>query len=260
MGYTLPRDFLSASQINMYLTCAKQYEYRYIHNLVIPPGIEAIKGTSIHNSLEFLFKSKMEKKDINEKELMDKLIFYHDENTKKYDYKYEGNEKDKDIKILLAVGKKYYDTMFHNIIPIATEYELTGHIDGVPMKGYIDLIRENDKTTEGFIQNKSVVVDYKTSTKKWSQNKLDKNMQFNIYSIMLNTPNIEVQNILLTQKAPIHTLRTVLNNENNKKHIKSCIKDVAASISKGNFPRCSPESWCCNNTWCGYYDKCRGGK
>jgi len=47
-----PVQHLSPSSINMFGRCGRQFMYRYLEGLIIPPGISAIRGTGAHHGVE----------------------------------------------------------------------------------------------------------------------------------------------------------------------------------------------------------------
>ena len=57
--YELPRGYLSASSIGMLLNCPKQFEFRYVKGLVIPPGAALVTGSAMHRTLETYYKDAM---------------------------------------------------------------------------------------------------------------------------------------------------------------------------------------------------------
>ena len=59
MHYTLPHGYLSASAIKTLQTCPKQYEFRYIHNIIIPPNAALAMGSTTHKTLETYYNDAM---------------------------------------------------------------------------------------------------------------------------------------------------------------------------------------------------------
>ena len=57
MKYELPRGYLSASSIGMLQTCPKQFEFRYVKNIVIPPGKALVLGSSVHKVFETYYEN-----------------------------------------------------------------------------------------------------------------------------------------------------------------------------------------------------------
>ena len=52
---------LTQSSINMFSRCSAQFEYRYVKNIIIPPGVAARKGSSVHKSAEYNYRHIVEK-------------------------------------------------------------------------------------------------------------------------------------------------------------------------------------------------------
>ena len=53
--FILPKGYLSASAIATLLRCPKQYEFRYIHDIVAPPSVALIVGSATHATFEGYF-------------------------------------------------------------------------------------------------------------------------------------------------------------------------------------------------------------
>src|SRR5512136_1904926 len=51
-GFKLPVGYASNSQVEMYLRCPRQYEFRYVKKISRPPSVAATQGSGIHHALE----------------------------------------------------------------------------------------------------------------------------------------------------------------------------------------------------------------
>jgi hypothetical protein len=56
----MEKNHLSATQLNMFLRCPRQYEFRYIHGLEIPPSGAMVQSRVWHETLETNYKQKIE--------------------------------------------------------------------------------------------------------------------------------------------------------------------------------------------------------
>ena len=50
MKYEIPRGHLSASAIGTLLRCPRQYEFRYVKGVIIPPGKTLATGSIFHKT------------------------------------------------------------------------------------------------------------------------------------------------------------------------------------------------------------------
>ncbi len=50
---------LSYTQLNMFLRCPRQYEYRYVHGLKVPPSGAMVQSRVWHQTVEFNYRQKI---------------------------------------------------------------------------------------------------------------------------------------------------------------------------------------------------------
>ena len=158
---------LSYSALNTYQTCPLKYKFQYIDKIRKPKSKEAVFGTLIHSTLNFIhtpgilspsleqaldFFSKNWNSDVFDKEVEERAAFS------------QGVE----------IIKRYYkdnDISKINIIALESPFQIKigEHI----ASGIIDRI---DRTEYGY-----EIIDYKTSKKMPSQQKVDNDLQLTIY-------------------------------------------------------------------------------
>ena len=51
---------ISVSALEMHQRCPKQYEFRYVEGMKIPPGIALIRGKAFHSGVAHNYKQKIE--------------------------------------------------------------------------------------------------------------------------------------------------------------------------------------------------------
>jgi CRISPR/Cas system-associated exonuclease Cas4 (RecB family) len=248
----LPKEHLSYSQINMFLRCPRQYYYRYLEDLVMPPSGSLVLGSSGHKSLEHNYSQKIEsRKDLKTKEVLDYFDATFDEKAKEevdWGDKKKGDFKDAGVRTL----KKYQDSYAPAIQPAAVEQEFNIEFENTDytLYGFIDLI------TVG-----SEIVDHKISARKPSF--LD-DKQLSIYRLaykMLNGfPPEKVRfDYLVTKNSPeIVPIEMDITDEDEQETLE-LIGDISEAIKAGIFYR-RTDGWMCNPKYCGYYYKCRPHK
>lgn len=269
--FNLPKGYLSASSIGTFLRCPKQFEFRYVYDIISPPSAALVTGKAVHSTLEEYFKDYLQsKKRMNEKETGELSVAILDSTIEEEDFKFSPKEYDETIYEVKDLVENYVKYVACTLEPVAVEKEINYTTDmGVNIIGYIDLeIKKLDALN---------IIDYKVTSKKWTKNKLVNSLQFNIYSIATGVNTIEVHNMVKlgapTKVLPEHKryeeegivdytnkLRVLEHKFDNsaKQHFEEIIHSVAKAVSLGLFIPCDPESWCCNETWCGYWDRCRG--
>jgi RecB family exonuclease len=279
MKYNLPKPYLSASSINTMLRCPMQFKFRYIDNIILPPNVNMLSGSAVHKSNEFYYEDvikgyaeRMTPKMVGE--LTQAMM---EDMAKEQEYVLAGTEKDQTMAELKNISEAYIENIGQYVTPLAVEEEIryTSRC-GVDILGFIDLSRapnelEADKNID------AVLVDYKITGKKWNGTKLKNSLQFHLYALSTGVMDIEVQNIVRTDK-PIKKLPLkadpkdeckldVTSNlrllhhqfkESDFDHVENLIEGVAGMISAGIFIPCDMDAWCCNSTWCGYWGLCRG--
>lgn len=295
--FTLPKEYLSVSQINMYLRCGAQYEFRYLKNIKSPPGVAMLRGSAYHKGMEAYYgdviagNSRMEPKQVAEY-----CVVSLEELAEESDVKLEGSEKDSAVVALQNAVEPYITYVAPLMRPVAVESELRYTSScGVEILGYIDLERlpteyelkaahALKKAAGGDydpaeVEEEMSIVDYKVSGKKWAPGKLGNDLQFHVYTMARGIPNVEIHNLTVTDKkpkinkqveadytAPVQDIATNVRmlrhrfDGSEHSHIENTIEGVAKGISAGVFMRCSMDSWVCDSRFCGYYHLCRGKK
>jgi len=255
----LPRGYLSVSQVNMYIRCGLQYQYRYIDSKVAPPGVALIEGSSMHTSLEVGLTEKKDKNTIAPVSVM--LDAWHDawkENKKEVtDWGDKGAALEERTAATRAAKfvQLYHDNHLPNINPLAVEkraHTMLGK-NRIPVLGYIDLIDQEDTD----LINGRVVVDHKVVRSAKTQDAADSDLQLSLYALMENTRSVRFDCFVKSKLAKIKTVSS-RRTQKDIDWMTRIFDSVAVNISKGIFIPCDPTSWACTKKYCGYYNSCRG--
>lgn len=172
---------LSYSQIDTFHQCPRKWTYRYIDDLRFDEqNIHLDYGSAVHKGLENALL------DLKVNHKIDAEDFLQTVKQLQYDYAYGDPEKElywyaiKDMERLIHYQGFYEKIKNKEIVGVEDEFDLKiptmfcGEEVEINIKGYIDLIyRDSD--------NKLVVVDHKTSKKKFDKNKRRNNLQIPIY-------------------------------------------------------------------------------
>ena len=249
---SLPKSHLSHSQINMFLRCPKQYEFRYLEGLVMPPSGNLILGGAGHKALEHNYSQKIDsKKDLKETEVTEYFASEFEERAKEevdWQDNKPGDLKDGGVRVL----KEYQKTTAPLIQPRVVEYEFNIEFENVDytLKGFIDLITE-----------KSEVRDHKISGR--SPSTVD-DLQLTVYKIayrylMGHDPTLTTYDYLITTKKPQVKMFPVEITEADEAEYFTLVGEVVGAIGSGCFYR-RTNGWWCGAKYCGYYHKCRPHK
>ena len=248
----------SYSNIECFRNCPLKYKYQNIDKIKAPKNIDALFGSSIHNSLKFMFqrgplyptldqiidffRTVWEQKKLP----MDAEVL--DSSAETVYYK-EG----------LSLLEKFYKSnppWNFNVVDMESRFEFeiedakTGekHI----ISGIMDRI---DKNADDIFE----IIDYKTKRKMPAQKDIDSDLQMSIYQLglMKKWPHISPTKIKLSfyflkHGEKISTSRTPEQIEETRKFILDTIRDISEKTKTGEFPP-YPSPLC---DWCEYKQMC----
>lgn len=278
-SYKLPTAALSPTQMGMYLRCPRMYEFRYIYGHVSPPGISLVMGKAIHEGIENIYKTKMETGDkppIDEttavfSDAWDKSIaeMAIEDRPPEDDEDAPFNTKDTGIKLL----RVYNGSVADETIPIAIEQRVEGSVDGIPILGYIDIIKDTSGLSEDDCRCGGVgtcllcttkaaskaIVDTKVVKKAKTQGEVDNDMQLSTYARITGIKQVGFDALVKCSKPKVVQV-TSTRTERDLSWYDEVVTGIAKGISSGYFPPCAPDSWSCNAKYCGYWSRCRGKK
>lgn len=172
---------LSYSQIDTFHQCPRKWTYRYIDDLRFDEqNIHLDYGSAVHKGLENAFLELKDNNQLSDQEMLQIV------ETLSRDYQYGDPQEQlykfaiEDMKRLINYQGFYEKIKDKEIVGVEDEFDLKiptmfcGEEVEINIKGYIDLIyRDSD--------DKLVVVDHKTSKKKFDKNKRRNNLQIPIY-------------------------------------------------------------------------------
>jgi RecB family exonuclease len=215
---------LSYSSISTYYECPLKFKLKYIDGLKEKPKPYFSFGSSLHNTLEFMYSYRPPPPSL-------------DEVLKHYEDKWisEGYSSEEEEEGYYLYGKKIL-TDFYNLHaqdlkpPIAVELKFDIEIDGVPVTGFIDRI---DKI-EG---NSAEIIDYKSGKRAFDKSQVEDNEQLTFYQIAVEESiGIPVKKLTLYH-LPSQTPVSVDKRSKDKiDALKNKILKVAELIEKENFP------------------------
>ena len=242
---------LSASSIQTFLRCGKQWYYAYILNLKRPPTLKQLIGTSGHAAIEKNFKQKMDT-------LLDlPLEAVLDEYSDVWDQKVGDTEPDEDEKpgemkdVGAASVAVHHKEVAPTILPIWVEQPVRFKVNGVPYSGYVDLVDHLSRVRDHkFVSRKPTGMQYMLNMTGYAIS----------YRHMTGTVETDVilDAIVRYKKGPEH--HPVVSGgpvtDETIKTFAGIVTNVSGQIEAGRFlpngivgtpPACS---------WCGYADIC----
>lgn len=247
-------DF-SFSSIGMFRKCPRQYEFRYVKGIKIPPGGSLIRGIGVHSGLEFDMQNKIDyKTNLETNKVLEIYSDAFDREVDRYgraeiDWKKEKPGKCKDGGIDML--KVYHPTEAVKLSPKYVEQKFELALEGEDkLIGRIDLI-ETDH----------VLIDWKTATRKKASHHLYVDQQPIFYQMAFPQASELRMDVLLHYKTKKDDVQVLKRKPATKRELdlaREDIYDVIDSIKSGANYRCNPDNWWCSADWCGYWSLCRG--
>ena len=252
----LPQPYLSPTQIEMYLRCPMQYQFRYIQGKKDAPGLALVEGSSHHEALavqnEERKRTGTNLKPVQMVEAFADALLSREDEIKDW----EGESRDSLIHRGAGMVTSYLRSDFAiQLEPKRIEQEVTLPVGPVQVLGYLDV-----DGTLGPLG--AVVADYKTVSKVKSQAELEASLQLTYYAMaerkLFKTKAKAGFVNLVKKKKPETVWQITTVSPGRIRWFRRIVLHVANSISRGDFPPTNPTNWCCSHRWCGYWSQCRG--
>jgi putative RecB family exonuclease len=252
------KSHLSASSIGTYIDCQLQYYFAYVKRLPMEFVADALEfGTAIHAVLADFYQSKMtgdrmSLKDVHESFRQHWHRVAHDKSNIQY-------ADGKDFQTYLTIGIDLLTTWYHKLPAddfqvISIEEAFTFNIPDLPIPiiGIMDLVEEDDSGTV-------IITDFKTSSRAYSTDEIDQNMQMTLYQLAAKANGFGNREILLkldclvkTKKPKFEQYYTIRGFKEELRLMRKILK-VWEGINAGVFIP-NDTSWKCKN--CPYRKAC----
>jgi len=256
---------ISYSALETYQNCPLKYKFQEIDRIKVPKSKEAVFGSTVHDTMKFIHKPGILSPTL------DQVMEHFSNSWNPAVFDSEDEERaafSQGIKIIQEYYQKNNPANF-NIIDLEMRFQieiapvksaqgavsaLGGEFNGVKPETHIisGIIDRIDKIEEGY-----EIIDYKTTKKMPSQEKVDHDLQLSVYlNAFLSRYPKEVENLdkvkvslyYLKHGVKLSSTRTLDHLEQSKQLFLDTIK----IIETGKFePVVSP---LCD--WCGYQNRC----
>jgi len=243
------RPHLSHTQLNMWLRCPRQYEFRYWKGLKIPPAGAMIQGSCYHEALARNFTHKLDTHE--DMPVPDILDYFSDTWAAKLasepEVDWEGDDpgrlKDEGVRLT----KMYREQKAPEVQPFLVEEKLVLPLDGQDLDfvGIVDLVCLDD-----------LVVDHKTVARTPTQADVDQDIQATAYAFLLQRDIDFAIHAAVKNKTPklaeIRTRRTQADIAWWLDMVQGVWRQMQTGIAPPN-----PCGWHCSPAGCGYWRLCR---
>ncbi len=260
----------SYSAIESYRTCPQKYKFQQIDHIRVPKSREAIFGSLIHETLQYMFQRDPLFPTLDEVVAYFRTHWPSKETLAKeaeYDpLKFTWTEEEEKIYFEEGIRmlKKFYEKNApwnFSVLDLESRFtisfadEKTGqtHI----LAGIIDRI---DKPAD----NSYEIIDYKTSKRMPSQQGVDENLQLSLYALGLQNrwPHLRAEDIKLSlyflrHNEKLSTAPTQEVIEKTKQRILASIREIETRLKNDKPFEPIPGPLC---NWCGYRPLCPAWK
>ena len=242
----------------MWQRCPKQYEFRYMKKLKIPPKGIMVQGSAYHGALKenFLHKIKTQE-NLKVKDLLDayddswlqrlkgQLGDKEDDNYDIIDIDWEDKDPGKlkdDGALLLQL---YHKNIAPNIVPRFVEQRAEDDIQrGIKYVGYPDL--ETD----------SEIIDHKVKSMSLNQEMAEKDSQVLSYCFLRKKFNFAFH-VAIKKRVPEIQIVKVHKTIKDINWWIDMVRQIIAQINTGIAPP-NNTGWWCSEKFCGYWKLCKG--
>lgn len=257
----------SASQINTFTNCGEQYRRRYLEKEIIPPGVAAVRGSSVHKGAEHNFVQKIKTfKDLPKAEIVDRAVaefearvkadgvFMSDEEEAKGRAVVIGAEKDRTVR-LTGVFASDVAPVYQ---PEAVELKQTIVLPKAPrdILGILDFVgtKVAEPTQKG-------IVDFKSVAKSKGQKTWDADPALSIYDLTFRAkegraPDFIAVEELVDTKVPKRVSITTSRSRRDFEALVARVNTVVSAVDAGVFVPANVGWWGCSPKWCGYWKTC----
>jgi len=242
-------DHVSYTQFGMWQRCPRQWKYRYVDGLRIPPGGAQIEGRCYHKSVEVNFVQKVASfKDLPVEDCLDAFATEWDKNLSEEEFidwedRNPGAIKDEGYSLV----SEYMVVQAPRVQPLEVEEWYISEVAGAKFVIRIDLMDDT-----------GTVIDHKTAKRSYNQADVDKDLQASAAAFSLDRPILFQNHVAIKSVHPrIQVVKTVRTREDIEWWL-DLASGIVTQMKIGVAPP-NPNGWWCSPNYCGFYGLCRGG-
>ncbi len=241
---------LSYSRIATLLRCPRLYDLLYVQKVEVMAHPAAFLGGTVHHALGVAYRRKAQGVVLSSIEVallfvsaFDQEAFLEDEErSQEVDWSLANRGEARDTGAALV--KAYWESLQPQVEPMEVEFSVEQTVNGIRLHGRLDLI-----TADGSW------VDLKTTARAWGSSEVKRNLQADIYCLLLGTRRGSFH-LLVKTKVP-KCLRVPF--ERSPAHLEwvasRVLPQAAAQIESQIFPA-NPTSFLCTLESCQCWHIC----
>lgn len=242
------------SGLGMYLKCQKQYFYRYIMGLRMPPKSALTLGGAVDSGVTLNLQTKLTTKEPAAiGDVLDAYSTEFDRRSTETDWDGDdaGEQKDAGVKLV----ELHYEKVAPNLEPATVQEAFRIETDaGYAIGGTLDLT-----TTDGMIR------DTKTSAKAYDEDAVSMSIQAAMYDFAYEVKRGEKAkgfafDVLKKTKTPAYQEVTGQVSSTQREMLFESISIMHKQIQAGDFLPAPEGGWWCSKKFCGYWPLCKGRK
>lgn len=245
------------SELQTFLKCGKQWEFRYLLGIRTPPKAALTVGSSVDAGVTRNLAQKVQSKtDLSVDEVLDVYSTDFDIRGAETDWEDDdpGKQKDMGAQLLRAHHEKVAPT----IDPKTVQEKFVIETDaGFNIGGTIDLTETN-----------GIVADTKTSKNKYAEDSIHRALQPAIYDFAAlaltgKKPPAFRYDILIkptkTRGPEVQRVQAEVTADDHAWFF-DAVTNMDKAIKAGIALPAAEGSWWCSKDWCGYWHLCKGKK
>lgn len=239
---------VSASSLSQYQRCPRQWAYRYVLGVKVPPDGGLLVGSGVHHAAEVGMVEKMQTGTDPDPEMAaETAAEYVSEQVRSGEVRLEDDDQGGLTDRAVRISRAWAAEAAPLVMPVAVEDTFTVSLAGIPVTGRLDVVTATQ------------VVDWKTSGKSPNRDDVVKSTQTSLYARATGKPLSFVY--LVNQVKGVKVAPVEVGEDESAQAARlaeATVADVAEGMALGVWPR-NRNGWHCSKRWCGYYDRCMAG-
>jgi RecB family exonuclease len=245
---TIPDGYMSVSRTNRYLNCGESFRRSYVDKIRKPGNSNMALGRCVHGLTETTTKQLIDNGELRPLEAaMDEAGTLAAAEFSEV-LGLESGDGDRFADEARNLYKIWHKVRAPELKPLSAEKRFTANLLGVKTIGYIDLIDTS---------NGPEVIDLKVGRKKRSDKDAVNSLQLAVYGHVEGIPGVGFDSLVRSVVPKFAKARAVVTPK-AAQWAERLVRETAELISKGVFPKTSPENWWCTEKFCDHWFECRG--